>query len=40
MIRAIARGLGGDDATLATGLDILETKIREAMADNYAVAAE
>ncbi|MDZ4366840.1 MAG: diaminobutyrate--2-oxoglutarate transaminase, partial [Afipia sp.] len=29
-----------DDATLATGLDILETKIREAMAADYAVAAE
>ncbi|PQM27371.1 diaminobutyrate--2-oxoglutarate transaminase [Sphingopyxis lindanitolerans] len=29
-----------DDATLAVGLDILETKIREAMADDYAVAAE
>ncbi len=29
-----------DDATLAAGLDILETKIREAMVDEYAVAAE
>jgi diaminobutyrate-2-oxoglutarate transaminase len=29
-----------DDATLGAGLDILETKIREAMADDYAVAAE
>lgn len=29
-----------DDATLATGLDILETKIRQAMAADYAVAAE
>lgn len=29
-----------DDATLTTGLDILETKIREAMAADYAVAAE
>ena len=29
-----------DDALLATGLDILEDKIREAAADNYAVAAE
>ncbi|WP_407696744.1 diaminobutyrate--2-oxoglutarate transaminase [Sphingopyxis macrogoltabida] len=29
-----------DDAVLGTGLDILETKIREAMAADYAVAAE
>lgn len=29
-----------DDALLSAGLDILETKIREAMADDYAVAAE
>lgn len=29
-----------DDATLATGLDILETKIRQAMVADYAVAAE
>jgi diaminobutyrate-2-oxoglutarate transaminase len=29
-----------DDATLGAGLDILEIKIREAMADDYAVAAE
>jgi diaminobutyrate-2-oxoglutarate transaminase len=29
-----------DDALLGAGLDILETKIREAMAANYAVAAE
>ncbi|WP_227339833.1 diaminobutyrate--2-oxoglutarate transaminase [Sphingopyxis sp. P8] len=29
-----------DDAVLATGLDILETKIREAMTTDYAVAAE
>src|SRR3546814_9339475 len=29
-----------DDAVLGAGLDILETKIRDAMADDYAVAAE
>ena len=29
-----------DDAVLGAGLDILETKIREAMAADYAVAAE
>lgn len=29
-----------DDATLGTGLDILETQIRDAMAADYAVAAE
>ena len=29
-----------DDAVLSTGLDILETKIRDAMAADYAVAAE
>jgi diaminobutyrate-2-oxoglutarate transaminase len=29
-----------DDAVLGAGLDILETRIREAMAAEYAVAAE
>src|SRR3546814_13662436 len=29
-----------DDALLASGLDILETRLREAVADDFAVAAE
>ena len=29
-----------DDAVLGAGLDILQTKIRDAMAADYAVAAE